>query len=60
MAPMINAILTTLLAGTVPAVGDLAPLFTITDIDGKRFVLADALKAGPVVLAFFPKAFTTG
>jgi peroxiredoxin len=43
--------------------GDAAPLFT-TDaaVGGKQMplVLADALKKGPVVLYFFPKAFTSG
>jgi thioredoxin-dependent peroxiredoxin len=43
--------------------GDDAPLFT-TDaaVGGKQMplVLADALKNGPVVLYFFPKAFTSG
>ena len=43
--------------------GDDAPLFT-TDaaVGGTQMplVLADALKKGPVVLYFFPKAFTSG
>lgn len=43
--------------------GDPAPPFT-TDaaLDGKafRFTLADALAKGPVVLYFYPKAFTSG
>ena len=41
-------------------VGDVAPDFTVTDIDGKSFHLDEAVKRGPVVLAFFPKAFTPG
>lgn len=43
--------------------GDTAPVFTAeAALDGKDFVfsMADALKKGPVVLYFFPKAFTTG
>lgn len=43
--------------------GDAAPDFTAqAALDGKdyTFSLADALKKGPVVLYFFPKAFTTG
>ena len=43
--------------------GDEAPAFTAqAALGGKDFVfsLADALKKGPVVLYFFPKAFTTG
>ena len=43
--------------------GDAAPLFT-TDaaVGGKQMplVLSDALRKGPVVLYFFPKAFTSG
>jgi peroxiredoxin len=43
--------------------GDTAPLFTTeAAVGGKQMplVLADALKKGPVVLYFFPKAFTSG
>jgi|GEM_PF-2236219 len=43
--------------------GDTAPVFTAqAALDGKDYVfsLAEALKKGPVVLYFFPKAFTTG
>ena len=44
-------------------VGDKAPDFTTTGaIGGKEFKLhlAEQLKKGPVVLYFFPKAFTSG
>ena len=44
-------------------VGDNAPDFTTTGaVGGKEFKLhlADQLKKGPVVLYFFPKAFTPG
>lgn len=43
--------------------GDRAPSFTTqATLAGKpfRFALADALKKGPVVLYFYPKAFTSG
>lgn len=43
--------------------GDAAPAFTAqAALGGQDFVfsLTDALKKGPVVLYFFPKAFTTG
>jgi peroxiredoxin (alkyl hydroperoxide reductase subunit C) len=43
--------------------GDVAPDFsTEAALGGKtfRFSLADALKKGPVVVYFYPKAFTTG
>jgi len=50
-------------ADAARAPGDPAPDFT-TDaaLGGKafRFSLAEALKQGPVVLYFFPKAFTSG
>ncbi len=51
--------LTTLLAST-PAVGDVAPDFTVKDIDGVELKLSSLIERGPVVLAFFPKAFTPG
>ncbi|WP_048862079.1 peroxiredoxin, partial [Acidisphaera rubrifaciens] len=43
--------------------GSVAPLFTAEAAQGgqtMRFSLADALKRGPVVLYFFPQAFTSG
>src|SRR5947207_9603463 len=43
--------------------GDTAPVFTAQAAVGGEeftFTLADALKKGPVVLYFFPKAFTKG
>jgi thioredoxin-dependent peroxiredoxin len=50
-------------AGAALKVGDKAPDFTAqASIGGKvfEFVLADALKKGPVVLYFYPAAFTEG
>jgi len=44
-------------------VGDAAPAFTAEASEGGKqftFSLADALKKGPVVLYFFPAAFTKG
>lgn len=44
-------------------VGDVAPDFTTqASLGGKEFTyrLSDALKQGPVVLYFYPAAFTTG
>jgi peroxiredoxin Q/BCP len=67
---MKRLVLSALLATTfaVPAyatlkVGDTAPDFTLQAAkDGKEFTfhLADALKSGPVVVYFYPKAFTKG
>ena len=39
--------------------GDKAPLFVAPGTQGE-VVLADLLEQGPVVLFFFPKAFTPG
>lgn len=46
--------------GAIPETGSMAPAFELTDIDGDLHVLAKMVKQGPVVLAFFPKAFTPG
>jgi hypothetical protein len=37
-----------------------APDFTLADTDGHSGALHDLLKRGPVILVFFPKAFTFG
>jgi cytochrome oxidase Cu insertion factor (SCO1/SenC/PrrC family) len=37
-----------------------APDFTLSDTDGHMVALHDLLKRGPVILVFFPKAFTFG
>jgi peroxiredoxin Q/BCP len=37
-----------------------APDFTLADTDGKPVALHDLLQRGPVILAFFPAAFTPG
>jgi peroxiredoxin len=67
MRKLLTAIVASALAAA-PAtaalkVGDKAPDFTTTGaVGGKEFKLhlADQLKKGPVVLYFFPKAFTSG
>ena len=41
-------------------VGDPAPNFILSGSDGKTHELSDYLGHRPVVLAFFPKAFTGG
>jgi len=41
------------------AVGDKAPLFVVSGTEGD-VDLAAAMARGPVVLYFFPKAFTSG
>ena len=42
------------------AVGDMAPAFELEGTDGKAHALKDHLGKRPVVLAWFPKAFTSG
>jgi peroxiredoxin Q/BCP len=41
-------------------VGDLAPDFTLTGSDGKTYSLSEFRGRKPVVIAWFPKAFTAG
>jgi thioredoxin-dependent peroxiredoxin len=45
---------------SAPKVGDVAPDFSAKDTDGNTVTLSTMLKDGPVILAFFPKAFTPG
>ncbi len=49
------------LLGAAPIkVGDRAPDFTLPDTGGGRVTLSKLLEKGPVILFFFPKAFTPG
>ena len=41
-------------------VGDKAPDFTLPDSEGRPVTLSKLLQDGPVILAFYPKAFTPG
>ena len=56
---MISAIVALMLAGS-PEVGSVAPDFTVKDIDGTELTLSKLVEQGPVIVAFFPKAFTGG
>jgi peroxiredoxin Q/BCP len=50
-----------LILGAAPLkVGDKAPDFTLTDTEGRPVTLSRMLQSGPVIVAFFPKAFTPG
>jgi thioredoxin-dependent peroxiredoxin len=50
-----------LLLGTAPLkVGDRAPDFTLPDTEGRPVRLSELLQKGPVILAFYIKAFTPG
>ncbi len=53
-------LLTALLTTATPKVGDVAPDFSAVDTDGQTLQLSELVKKGPVILAFFPKAFTGG
>lgn len=50
-----------LILGAAPLkVGDKAPDFTLQDTTGSKVTLSQMLEKGPVIVAFFPKAFTPG
>jgi peroxiredoxin Q/BCP len=49
-----------LLGSAALKVGDKAPPFALPDTDGAPVSLEGLLAKGPVILAFFPKAFTPG
>jgi peroxiredoxin Q/BCP len=42
------------------SVGSVAPDFEVVDTEGTSLVLSALVDKGPVILAFFPKAFTPG
>ena len=41
-------------------VGDKAPDFTLPDTEGRPVTLSKLLEKGPVIVFFYPKAFTPG
>jgi len=49
-----------LFSGALPQVGGTAPDFTVKDTAGTVYTLSEMVKQGPVIVAFFPKAFTGG
>jgi peroxiredoxin Q/BCP len=49
-----------LLGSAAVKVGDQAPNFTLPDTDGNPVTLSKLLEQGPVILAFYVKAFTPG
>jgi peroxiredoxin len=57
---MVLTLMSLALLAASPQVGEVAPDFTVTDVDGVELRLSNLVERGPVVLAFFPKAFTPG
>jgi peroxiredoxin Q/BCP len=57
---MTSPLLAMLLGATAVKIGDKAPDFTLPDTDGRPVTLSRLLEKGPVILAFYPKAFTPG
>ena len=53
-------LLAMLLGSAALNVGDRAPDFTLPDTDGNQVTLSKLLERGPVILAFYVKAFTPG
>jgi peroxiredoxin Q/BCP len=57
---MKGAVIALMLGAATIKVGDKAPDFTLPDTDGMPVTLSKLLVEGPVILAFYPKAFTGG
>jgi peroxiredoxin Q/BCP len=55
-----SSLLALLLGASPIKVGEKAPDFTLTDTKGATVKLSKQLESGPVILYFFPKAFTGG
>lgn len=53
-------LLAMILGSTTLKVGDKAPEFTLPDTEGQATTLSRLLARGPVILAFYTKAFTPG
>lgn len=55
----IAAVVITSTAVAAPQVGEVAPDFTLPGTDGKSYTLSQ-MRGKHVVIAFFPKAYTSG
>jgi len=58
--PVKIGVLAMLLGSAALKVGDRAPDFTLPDTEGRPVTLSKLLEKGPVILAFYLKAFTPG
>ena len=56
---MVSLALMAIMSAT-PKVGDVAPDFTVQDVEGHDITLSKMVEKGPVILAFFVKARTPG
>ena len=54
------AVIAMLLGSATLKVGDRAPDFTLPDTEGRPVTLSKLLERGPVIVFFYPKAFTPG
>ena len=54
------SLMCTPLVRSSPEVGDIAPPFELLGSDGERYTLEQFLGKKPVVVAWYPKAFTGG
>lgn len=57
---MFPALVLAFAMASTPKVGEQAPDFVVTDTQGKELKLSALVNEGPVILAFFPKAFSPG
>jgi len=55
----IVAVIITSTTSAAPLVGEMAPDFTLPGTDGKSYTLSQ-MRGKHVVIAFFPKAYTSG
>ncbi len=55
----IAAVVITSTTAAAPQVGEMAPDFTLPGTDGKSYTLSQ-MRGKHVVIAFFPKAYTSG
>ena len=57
---MLVTLILGILMSAPPKVGHKAPDFEAVDTTGTSLKLSELAKKGPVIVAFFPKAFTPG